>query len=103
MSEEKQQPKKQPSEAEIRKALGPSAEIASIEGARVTIIYPDAATYGKRVSRDVEVLRALAPNDVQSEVSAHDPARESVLNPNSPIQTANAKPDGAQRLVVVIL
>ena len=92
-----------PSEAEIKKALGASAEFASIDGASVVIVYPSLAIYNERTSADVEALRKLAPI-ASSEVGSFDPAKERLINPNTPISSAHLpSPDGAQRLVVVYL
>lgn len=93
--------KKRPSEAAIMKALGKSAELAVVGGNVVTIVYPSLAVYNERTSADVEALRALC-EIAESSVSAHDPARERLLNPNTPISSAHLpSPEGAQRVVVV--
>ena len=96
---------KRPSADAIMKALGKSAEFASIDGNVVVIVYPDLAVYSDSVSRDVEAIRAISPNDIASEVSPHDPERERLSRVANapPIPAYQPKPDGAQRLVVTIL
>ncbi len=93
---------KRPSEAEVRKALGKSADLASVEGGVVTIVYPDLASYNERTSADVEALRMLC-EIAESVACPHDPAKEALSkNPSAPVNAAyQPKPDGAQRLVVV--
>lgn len=90
-----------PSEAAIKKALGPSAEYASVDGATVVIVYPSLAVYTERTSADVEALAKLGK--MSSEVRPHDPEKEKLaMMPNAPpIAAYQPKPDGAQRLVVV--
>jgi hypothetical protein len=104
MSDEKkpaEKPKKRPSADDVKKALGESASFASIDGATVVIVYPSLDVYSARTSADVEALRGLY-EIAESSASAHDPARERLLNPNTPISSAHLpSPDGAQRVVVV--
>lgn len=94
--------KGRPSESAIKKALGPSAEYASVDGASVVIVYPSLDVYSERTSADVEALRELG-EIAESCVCPHDPAREALSkNPSAPaIAAYQPKPDGAQRLVVV--
>jgi hypothetical protein len=104
VSDEKQAAKspKRPSESDIKRALGASAEHAKVDGARVTIVYPSLDVYSERTSADVEALRKLG-EIVESSVSPHDPDKERLASmANAPVVSAyQPKPDGAQRLVVV--
>lgn len=100
MSNEKK--KARPSESDIKRALGKSADLASVEGNAVTIVYPSLDLYSERTSADVEALRALG-EIADSSVVPHDPAKERLAsNASAPaIPAYQPKPDGAQRLVVV--
>ena len=87
-----------PNEAAIKKALGPSAEYASVEGATVVIVYPSLAVYNERTSADIEALRELAPI-ASSEVSAFDPSKPVHAN-SMPLEVNMPNSAGAQRVVV---
>lgn len=98
--------KPMPSAAEILKALGPSAEFASVEGNAVKIVYPSLDVYNASVSRDVEAIRAIAPQPdaLESVACPHDPKLEELSRVANaqPLPAYQPNPLGAQRLVVVI-